>query len=87
MKKVGVIGVYGRGEDFTTGQAVKCFELINWLKNKLGGNEVFIVNTYGWKKNPVGLLKNCVKAFFSCERVIILPAPNGVKVFCLCAML
>ncbi len=81
MKKVGVIGVYGRGEDFTTGQTVKCFELINWLKKPLGKDQIFIVNTYGWKKNPFGLLKNCVKAFLSCERVIILPAPNGVKVF------
>lgn len=49
-KKIAVIGVYGQGPDFTTGQAVKCMELINWLKETYGTDQVQVVNTYQWKK-------------------------------------
>lgn len=81
MKKVAVIGVYGIGPDFTTGQAVKCFELIHWLQGRYGDREVEIVNSYGWKRKPFTLLLAVIRAFMTCETVILLPAPHGVKVF------
>lgn len=81
MKKFAIVGVYGQGENFTTGQAVKCYELINWLIGKYGKSNIDIVNTYKWKKNPIGLFKSLVKAFKECETVIILPAQHGLKVF------
>lgn len=81
MKKVAVIGVYGVGPDFTTGQAVKCRELIDWLKSQYGADQVQIVNSYRWKRNPVGLFLSVVRAFKNCDRIIIMPAPHGVKVF------
>lgn len=81
MKKFAVVGVYGQGEDFTTGQAVKCFELINWLIKKFGKDNISIVNTYKWKKNPVKLFSSLIKAFEECETVIIMPAQHGLKIF------
>lgn len=81
MKKIAVIGVYGVGEDFTTGQAVKCHELIEWMQNKYGSNEIYIVNTYKWKKNPIRLLLNVHKAFMECKNILMLPAQNGIGIF------
>ncbi len=81
IKKAAVIGVYGTGPDFTTGQAVKCFELIQWLQGRYGEEEIEIVNSYGWKRRPISLFLAVIRAFMTCERVILLPAPHGVKVF------
>lgn len=81
MKKIAVVGPYGTGEDFTTGQAVKCFEVINWLKSKYGEDDILIVNTYKWKKHPISLFVNMIKAFIQCKNVVIMPAQHGAKVF------
>ena len=81
MKKFAVVGVYGQGEDFTTGQAVKCFELINWLNKTYTKSNVMIVNTYKWKKRPLKLFFSLILAFIQCENVIIMPAQNGLKIF------
>lgn len=81
MKKIAVVGVYGRGVDFTTGQAVKCHTLIDWMKEKYGSDEVVVVNTYQWKKNPVKLFCNLISAMKQCRNIVIMPAQHGVKVF------
>lgn len=81
MKKAAVVGVYGVGADFTTGQAVKCYEIINWLKKKYGQDEIEVVNTYKWKKNPLKLLVDLLNAFRRCKNIIIMPAQHGIKVF------
>lgn len=60
MKKVAIVGVYGEGTEFTTGQAVKCRVVIDWLKKKYGTDEVVVVNTYKWKKVP---LRCCLKQY------------------------
>lgn len=81
MKKAAVVGVYGVGADFTTGQAVKCYELINWLKEKYGQNQIEVVNTFKWKKNPLKLFVNLLNSFRNCKNVIIMPAQHGIRVF------
>lgn len=81
MKKIAVVGVYGTGPDFTTGQAVKCHTIIDWLKNKYSNNKVIIVNTYQWKKNPIKLFFELFIAMKQCRNIIIMPAQHGVKVF------
>ena len=80
-KKVSVVGVYGVGADFTTGQAVKCYEIINWLKDKYGASQINVVNTYKWKKHPIKLFLNMILAFGESENIIIMPAQHGLKVF------
>lgn len=81
MNKVSVIGVYGTGPDFTTGQAVKCHVLIDWLNDYYGFDKVKVVNTYKWKKAPLRLLKNVFLAFKQSTNIILLPAQNGIRVF------
>lgn len=81
MKKVAVVGVYGTGPDFTTGQAVKCHTLIDWFREKYGTDNVIVVNTYKWKNNPIQLIWNLLNAFSLCRNIIIMPAQHGIKVF------
>lgn len=81
LTKIAVVGVYGQGPDFTTGQAVKCIELIDWFKSRLGDSQVRVVNTYRWKKNPFHLCRSLWNAFVSSRNIILLPAQNGLKVF------
>lgn len=80
-KHISVVGVYGKGENFTTGQAVKCFELINWFKEKYGENQIGVVNTYAWKKNPVKLFLSMIRAFCVSDNIILMPAQHGLKIF------
>mgnify|MGYP004464021973 FL=1 len=81
MKKVAVVGVYGKGTEFTTGQAVKCRVVIDWLKKEYGTDEVVVVNTYKWKKSPIKMLLKTIQSFIICKNIIIMPAQNGIKVF------
>lgn len=79
--KIAIIGVFGTGADFTTGQAVKCMEISRWLTEHYGAENVILVNTYQWKKHPDKLLRAVIGAFRQCDRILMLPAQHGLKVF------
>lgn len=81
MKKVAIVGQYGEGPDYVTGQAVKTLFTTRWLMKRFGTENVEIVNTYGWKKRPLRLLVSLLTAMKRCKNVVILPAQHGVKVF------
>lgn len=81
MKKLAVIGQYGTGPKYLTGQAVKTVFITDWMKRRYGEDQIEIVNTYGWKKHPVRLVRSIAKAMKDCSNVMIFPAPHGVKVF------
>lgn len=80
-KKAAIVGVFGEGPDFTTGQAVKCRELILGLRKKYGDSEIEPVNTYRWKKTPFRLLEKLIASFFQFNNIIIMPAQHGICVF------
>lgn len=81
MNKVGVCGHFGEGKKLLNGQTVKTKMLTKELNNVFGSGTVQILDTHGWKKNPIKLLINCFNLIRKCENIIILPAKNGVKVF------
>ena len=81
MKKLAVIGQYGDGPRYLTGQAVKTVFTADWMIRRFGADEIEIVNTYGWKKHPVRLFTSVIGAMKRCKNVMIFPAQNGVKVF------
>lgn len=81
MKKIAILGVFGRGEEFTTGQAVKCNEIAQWLYGKYGGELVVKVNSFEWKKRPIRLIVALTRAYMNCKNIIVLPAQHGIKVF------
>ena len=81
MKKTAIIGQYGEGPDYVTGQAVKTHATVDWMIGRFGRENVEIVNSYGWKKRPLRLFLSMIRAMARCKNVIILPAQHGVKVF------
>ena len=81
MKKLAIIGQYGTGPKYLTGQAVKTVFVTDWMKRQFGSDQIVIVNTYGWKKHPLRLVSSVFKAIKGCQNVMIFPAPHGVKVF------
>ncbi len=44
-------------------------------------NDIYIVDTHKWKKNPFRLFFCCIKAFRKYDNIIFLTAHNGVKIF------
>lgn len=78
--QVAVIGHINKAKSSISGQIVKTDNLISEL-NRYTDYSTTIVNSYGWKKNPIALLHKIKKAFRDCDAVIMLPAQHGVRVF------
>lgn len=81
MYKVGVCGHFGGEKNLLNGQTVKTKLLTKELRLALGTQDVNIVDTHGWKKNPFKLFLDCYFLIRNCENIIILPAQNGISVF------
>ena len=81
MYKVAICGHFGGNKKFFDGQTTKTKNLYEVLAEKYGENEIYVIDTYNWRKNPFMLLKKCVTASKKSKNIIILPAHNGVKVF------
>ncbi len=81
MKKIGICGNFGVGNMCYDGQTVKTKILKGVLETKIGKNEVQILNTFEWYKNPIKLLYNSFKLVLNCKNILLLPAQKGVKIF------
>lgn len=81
MYKVGICGHLGLGKDFADGQTDKTRAVYKALVKALGEERVTVLDTCGWKSNPVAMFFNCRKLLKSCENVIMMPSRNGFKVF------
>ena len=80
MKKIGIIGHFGGNEEFFDGQTVKT-KILNDELLATGNFEIYKVDTYYVKKNPLKVFLQTVKSMFSCDSVIVIVAQNGIKVF------
>ena len=86
MKKVCVIGHFGFGKEFLDGQTIKTKTVTAELMKRLGVEQITKIDTHGGIRALPGVLRQMIKAFRSCENVVIFPAQNGVRVFVpLCA--
>ncbi|HAX18625.1 MAG TPA: glycoside hydrolase, partial [Actinobacteria bacterium] len=72
MKHLGICGHYGSHENIN-GQMVKTRILTDELTNYFGKDEVELVDSFGWKKHPFGLLYECVRLSIRCRNILILP--------------
>lgn len=81
MYKIGICGHFGRGYNLLNGQTIKTKILTEELGKLLGECNIYTVDTYGWKCNPLMMLFRCYSLIKKCENIIVLPAHNGVKVF------
>ena len=81
MKKVklGICGHFGSSENIN-GQMVKTKILTEELTAWFGKNEVAVVDTFGWKRHPVGLFFSCVRLAFRCRNILIMPAGSGIRI-------
>lgn len=81
IKKVGICGVYGDGPAFFGGQPVKVNTYIRMFEEHMGRENVMLVNTFNWKRNPFKLLMDCFILAKETDSIFVLPAHNGVKIF------
>ncbi|MEJ6951732.1 glycosyltransferase family 4 protein [Natronospora cellulosivora (SeqCode)] len=63
------------------GQTIKTKLLNKELNIAIGSNNIQIVDTHGWKRNPYKLILECIKLHKHCENIVILPARNGLRIF------
>src|SRR5690554_2966563 len=78
--KIGLWGQFGEKDSNADGQAVRTNLIYNYLELKDGYNNLNKVSTYNWKQNKFSLLFNTIKLFFKNDKIVILPANNGLKV-------
>lgn len=79
--KVGIWGQFGDGGKIADGQAVRTTLITRELQKRYGVNSIGIVNTNGWRKNPLKILVKSLNLIVLSEKIIVLPADNGFKVF------
>lgn len=79
--KVTIVGAFDINERAAGGQTVKTRELLCMLEQQLGNDAVTYVDTYGWKRNPIGVFFKFLKSSCSSENIIMLPAHKGVQIF------
>lgn len=78
--KVGIIGHFGGDHIFTDGQTVKTKILAEELEQIFGENSLLRIDTYGWKKHPLMLLINCIKAVRNSDHVVMMTDEGGIKI-------
>lgn len=81
MKKVAIVGYHGDGGLCSDGQGIKTTIITNELIQIYGVDQIKIVNTFNWRKNPLSLILKCLIAMMTCDNIIFLTDENGVKVF------
>jgi glycosyltransferase involved in cell wall biosynthesis len=79
--KFGICGSFDFEEKSTGGQSVKTREFYFALCNKVGKENILILESTGYKKNPASFFNKLLKMLKQCEHVIIFPAQNGIKIF------
>ena len=81
MDKCCIIGAFDFTEKDTGGQPVKTREFYRLLSDQYGKENVFPIETLGWKRNPIKLIGKIFAAAKKCDTMIMLPAHNGVEIF------
>lgn len=81
IKTVGIIGHFAEGLDMADGQVVKTRTVRELLRDVCGNENVRSVDTRGWQKHPIALIRECTELAKFSDVLIMLPAHNGLKVF------
>lgn len=76
-----IIGAFGFDSLPTGGQPVKTRSLYRLLSENYGKDNISYIETYGWKRHPIKMIRLVKKAVNENDVVIMLPAHNGVKIF------
>lgn len=79
--KILMVGHIANGFGAYDGQTVKTRELHDALVEYYGENAILTVDTHGWKKHPLKLLKEFFRSAKRCPSIIMLVDRNGLQVF------
>lgn len=80
-KKVCIVGHFGFGQNLLNGQTIKTKIITQELSRQLGKENIYCIDTWGWKRGIFKLLQKLVKGMKECENIVILPAYNGIRFF------
>ena len=81
MMKIGICAHFGFGKELMNGQTDKSLAVWNALKKEYGEDQIAVLDTHGWQKNPAATLLGCRRLVRQCENILMLPGRNGVKLF------
>ena len=85
--KFGIWGHFDFDETGTGGQSIKTREFYYTLCEKIGKENISLLESSEYKKNFILFLAKMLKSLFSCERIIIFPAQKGIIIFApICAI-
>lgn len=84
----GICGAFDFEEKYTGGQSVKTREFYFALCTSVGRENIHILESTLYKKNPLSFLFKFIYMLMNCRHTIIFPAQNGIKVFApICSLL
>ena len=81
IKTVGIIGHFAEGLSMADGQVVKTRTVRELFRDVCGAENVRSVDTRGWQKHPLSLLRQCSELAKFADALVMLPAHNGVRIF------
>lgn len=80
IKKIGIIGHYGFGENLSNGQTVKTKIVTDALEKRYSSAEIIKKDTHGGIKALLYLPFLLLRLLKHCENIIILPAQRGLRI-------
>lgn len=80
MKKIGVCGRFSENKNILGGQTIKTKIFTDELIRIFGKEEIGIVDTHEWRKNPIKIFFKSLILHKNSQNIIILPGSRGVKV-------
>lgn len=75
-----ILGHFGNNKTLLNGQTIKTKNLYDGLK-RFTNHTIFTIDTYGWYKHPLKLIRKIKKDSKNKNSIIMLSAQNGIKVF------
>lgn len=78
---IGIIGSFCDNRDSASGQAVRTTMLYKILCDKYGKNNIYRVNTHGFRSNPIRVVFKTIGCIYKCKNIIVMVHENGRKVF------
>lgn len=81
MKKVCIIGHFGKGENLLNGQTIKTKIIEKELKDHFNEEEISCIDTHGGFKVLIKVIIQSIVSLKYCQNIIILPGENGLRIF------
>ena len=80
MVKYSIIGSFVFGRQTFSGQSIKTRSFADTLEAAVAPDKIRRIDTRGWKRHPLSLIRKIGKALGESEEIVILPAHRGVLV-------